>query len=494
MKMQATRKTKILCTLGPASASTKIITFMVKAGMNAVRLNFSHGTHESHAKLFNVIRSVEKETKTHIAIVQDLQGPRIRLGDLGEQKCELKRGDNIVLSLNGVFDPVKSIYPVDYPGMDKDVAPGEIILACDGEISMKVVKESTCGIHCKVIEGGNISSHKGVNLPGTNISLPALTKKDLDDLRFGLGLGVNAVAVSFVREASDLEPARKLIEESGKKVFLIAKIEKPEALKNIDQIIEVVDGIMVARGDLGIEIPYEEVPFQQKSLIEKSINAGKFVITATQMLESMISAPVPTRAEAADVANAVFDGTDCLMLSGETAIGLFPVRTVETMSRIAFEAEKHPFLARKASIVRGKGRQEYLLHKIHLKKDEKAISVAAAIAHAAVDVSDDLSIPIVAFTMSGGTAAWIVQLRPQQKIIAMTPSRETLRQLVLRWGVIPMYAPEVESTDEMLLAAQDVFCKEKIESRYNKFVLVAGVPIRTAGTTNLLKIHEITET
>ena len=388
---------------------------------------------------------------------------------------------------------MKDVYPVDYPGMDKDVKPGESILACDGEIELKVLKKSADGIRCRVIEGGYISSHKGINLPGTTISLPALTEKDLDDLRFGLKLGVDAVAVSFVREASDLVPARTLIEKSGGKALLIAKIEKPQALNNIDAIIDIVDGIMVARGDLGIEVPYEEVPVHQKSIIEKSVAAGRFVITATQMLESMISAPVPTRAEATDVANAVFDGTDCLMLSGETAIGAFPVKTVRAMSRIAVEAEKHPALIRKASMVSEKRQRDILLRRFNAKNRACGMFVGEAIAHAAVDVSDDLSIPIVAFTMSGGTAAQIVQLRPQQKIIAMTPSRESLRQLVLRWGVIPMYASRVATTDEMLVVAQEVFCREKPRNRYKKFVLVAGVPIGTAGTTNLMKVHEITD-
>lgn len=471
--MRKNRKTKILCTIGPASSSRETLASMARAGMSAVRLNFSHGTHESHAEAYRNVRRAEKETGIPLAVVQDLQGPRIRLGDLGEAGYRLKKGQRITLSPRSRSNPDKGIFPVDYPGMDRDVAKGEAVLVNEGKIRLRILEIREGEIRCEVRDGGMVSSHKGINLPGTRISMPSVTEKDLRDLRFGLKLGVDIVAVSFVREAGDLEPARKIIRNSGRRVLLVAKIEKPEALKNARRIMEAADGIMIARGDLGIEVSLEEVPVHQKDLIEMCRKAGKPVITATQMLESMISAPIPTRAEAADVANAVFDGTDCLMLSGETAVGRYPVRVVRTMDRIAREAEKHPSLARKTYFEGGAG-----------------FSDAEAIAHAAVDISEDLSIPIVAFTISGSTAMRISSFRPQARILALTPRPGTLRHLCVVWGIEPREAGEVENTDEMLQLAGKTLLSSGTVPRKGKFVLVAGVPIKREGITNLIKIHE----
>ncbi len=469
---KAMHKTKIVCTIGPACASESVLMEMIESGMNVARLNFSHGDHPMHAEMIRMIRSASEKTGTPVAILQDLQGPKIRVGEIAGSGLHLAAGDTLILSTLS-FTGADNRVSVSYPQLPGDVSAGDRILLADGLMEIEVLSTTRDEIRCKVITGGQLTSHKGINLPSGTIRTPSFTEKDRTDLMFGLDQGVDYVAMSFVREADAVRQVKDVIAEAGKKTPVIAKIEKHEALKHIDAIIEASDGIMVARGDLGVEIELERVPGIQKMLVKKTNQAGKPVIIATQMLRSMVDAPRPTRAEATDVANAVLDGTDALMLSEETATGNYPVKAVEYMARIAeITEEKYPY---------EKSFQQILQTRI-----------SESVAHATCILADHLNaVAIVATTKSGFTAHQVARFRPRGWIIALSPDIKTVRRLTLYWGCIPGHATYTEDTDEMF----DTASRFAIESGYAKngdlVVITAGHPLWQSGTTNMISVRRL---
>ncbi len=464
-------KTKIVCTLGPSSSDEKILKKMISSGMNVARLNFSHGTHQEQKERIKKIKRLSQEMGKPIAIILDLQGPRIRLGNLKE--TFLRKGSTVTLT----FDkrPSKEKIPLDFD-LSTEVKPGESLLLCDGLVELKVKKVKGKDIECLVISGGKISSHKGVNLPEVPLKTPALTLKDKEDLKFGLKHGVDFVALSFVRQAKDILELKDLIKKEGFDVPVVAKIEKKEALKNIDEIIEHSDGIMVARGDLGVEISTEKVPIIQKEIIAKTNEKGKPVITATQMLESMINSPKPTRAEASDVANAIFDGTDAVMLSGETAIGIDPVNVVKTMEKIIENTES------------------YLDYEDILRKRGEWVekNTSDAISFAACELAKKLKVKaIITATQSGYTARQVSKYRPQAPIIAITPNPQAYRQLLLSWGIIPLLVKPSRNIDEILVKAVKSAKEASLVKKGDQVIITAGVLANVPGTTNMIKVHQV---
>jgi len=447
---------------------------LVIAGMNVARLNFSHGAMEEHAQRIEAIRKIEAELGKPIAILQDLPGPKIRTGDM-QGMVELQQGRTFVFTTRSVPGDAEEIN-LPYPELVAQAAPGQQIFVADGQLEFRVESATDTDIITKVIVGGMIGGRKGVNMPGAKISVPSVTEKDLAALDFGLKYDVDWVAASFVRCAADLDPVRSKIASSGKSTRLIAKIEKSEAVSDIDSIIEAADGIMVARGDLGVEIPLERVPAVQKSIIKKCNLAGKPVITATQMLESMIGNRRPTRAEVTDVANAILDGTDAVMLSGETAIGEFPVDTVTTMSKIAVQAE-------------------ISLNHRHVTKQQThgaEKSVTDAIAQGTVDIAIDLQAKaIITPTSSGATARAVSKYRPETPIIAAATTRATYRQLALSWGIYPVVVAQTRNTDDMLEEAVEGAKRAKLVHDGDIVVLTAGVPAGVPGRTNLIKVQVV---
>lgn len=476
------RRTKIVCTLGPASRTREKIERLVRAGMNVARINFSHGSYEEHAEVIARVRDVSAKMGAPIAILQDLSGPKLRLGRF--EAATLKRGQEIGFACLEAAQqsPAGSlVLPLPIPEMLAALTPNASLLLDDGKVSLKVTRctgepgapDRTVWARCVV--GGELKPRKGVTSPGLNLSLPSVTAKDIDDLRFGLSLGVDWVAVSYVRRAEDLDPLREIIREAGLKVPLIAKIEMAEAVENIHSIIQSVAGVMVARGDLGVEMPFDRVPLVQKEIIRLCNRAGKPVITATQMLESMISNPRPTRAEATDVANAILDGTDAVMLSGETAAGEFPVEAVQTMAKIAASSEK------------ALDKDEDYERRLRTNPD-----VTEAVAHAVVVLAEQIKAKaILCATTSGSTARSVAQYRPKVPLLAVTSEPNTYRRLALTWGVTPALIEEVGSTDDMLNATLEAACKMKFVKEGDVVVLSAGVPVNNPGTTNLIKVHEI---
>ena len=468
------KRTKIVCTIGPSSESAEMLRKLVIAGMNVARLNFSHGAMEEHAQRIEAIRKIEAELGKPIAILQDLPGPKIRTGDM-QGMVELQQGRTFVFTTRSVPGNAEEIN-LPYPELVAQAAPGQQIFVADGQLEFRVESATDTDIITKVIVGGMIGGRKGVNMPGAKISVPSVTEKDLAALDFGLKYDVDWVAASFVRCAADLDPVRSKIASSGKSIRLIAKIEKSEAVSDIDSIIEAADGIMVARGDLGVEIPLERVPAVQKSIIKKCNLAGKPVITATQMLESMIGNRRPTRAEVTDVANAILDGTDAVMLSGETAIGEFPVDTVTTMSKIAVQAE-------------------ISLNHRHVTKQQThgaEKSVTDAIAQGTVDIAIDLQAKaIITPTSSGATARAVSKYRPETPIIAAATTRATYRQLALSWGIYPVVVAQTRNTDDMLEEAVEGAKRAKLVHDGDIVVLTAGVPAGVPGRTNLIKVQVV---
>ncbi len=469
------RRTKIVCTIGPASSTPQILEDMIRAGMNIARFNFSHGTHEKHAELIRSVREVAGALNQPVALLQDLQGPKIRVGEFADRGILLKKGQRVTVTTRPVKGNDKVI-PVNYPFLHEDVKPGDHLLLDDGLIDLRVEKVEGQDILCRVVVGGPLSSHKGVNLPGIPVRLSSLSEKDREDLRFGLEQGVDLVALSFVRTADDVRELRREMEKNGRQVPIVAKIEKPEAWRNINEIIEEADAIMVARGDLGVEMGPEKVPTIQKEIIARCIRARKPVITATQMLESMRNNPRPTRAEASDVANAIFDGTDAVMLSSETSIGNYPVESVRMMARIAKQAEN--YLLR-----RNKFRAEKLSS---VQSFPDAISEAAT--HAALELRAKA---IVAFTQSGFTARLISGYRPAVPIVAFTLTEEIRRQLLLCWGVQPEVIPVIQNIDEMIRRVSEELKKTGYAKPGDTIAVVAGAPIGVRGTTNMLTLHHI---
>jgi len=468
------RRTKIVATLGPASDSAAGIGALIAAGADVFRLNFSHGDRETHAQTISRIREAAAAAGREIGVLQDLGGPKIRLGVLPGNGVLLEPGSTV--RLDSSAHPVAGALPVNYPHLAEDVRPGDPILLADGTVELRVEDLAGQAILCSVVTGGRVSSHKGVNLPGSRLRVPAFTDKDRLDLALGLAKGVDMVALSFVRSEKDLQPVIEILREASPRPLLIAKIEKPQAVENLEQILDRVDGLMVARGDLGVELPVEQVPLIQKRIIREAVRAGKPVITATQMLGSMVSSPRPTRAEASDVANAVLDGTDAVMLSEETAVGSFPVEAVKTLDRIARTVEPSidhdAFLGRTPS---GPGR----------RTDE-------AIGHAACWLARDIDArAIVASTVSGTTARHVARFRPAVPVFALTPHRWVERQLGLSWGIVPVHVERFETTDAMFELAARWSSETGPEGPGGRLVLTAGVPIDVPGTTNMLRVVDL---
>jgi len=448
---------------------------MIQSGMNVARMNFSHGTHEDHSRRLAAIRRAAANVGKNIAIMLDTKGPEIRLGYLEKDFVRLKTGDTVYLTTESIKGN-EQVLPVSYQGLPKDVKPGNQVLISDGLIALRVVNIDGERIECLVENGGELTSQKGVNVPGVYVKLPAITERDEQDIKFGIENDFDFVAASFVRRANDVIAIRKIIEDNGGHMDIIAKIENQEAVNNLDEIIAVSDAIMVARGDLGVEIPPEEVPLIQKTIINKCNLVGKPVITATQMLESMIQNPRPTRAEASDVANAIFDGTDAVMLSGETAAGKYPVEAVETMARIAGRAE--------ASI-----NYEEQMQKSHRLLTK---TVTDAISHATVDTAQDLgAAAIITSTETGYTAQMVSKYRPKAPIIAVTTQRAVLRKMMLVWGVEPLLVGHSEDTDSMIDGAVNAALVAGLIKAGDLIVITAGVPVGVRGTTNLIKVHTV---
>lgn len=467
------RRTKIVGTIGPASEKPDILFKMIQAGLNVIRLNFSHGSHAEHARRIKAVREAAAEAGKIVALLMDTKGPEIRLGNLEKEPIYLHRGDKITLTTEQVTGTREKI-SVNYKQLARDVKEGATILLADGLISLKVQEVNGEDILCLVENGGELRSRKGVNVPGITINLPAVTEQDIKDINFGIEHGFDFIAASFVRKPEDIISIREILEQKNADMDIIAKIENQEAVGNLDEIIKVADGIMVARGDLGVEIPAEEVPIVQKIVIDKCNRTGKPVITATQMLESMIDNPRPTRAEASDVANAILDGTDAVMLSGETAAGKYPVEAVTTMARIALTAESainyREILARKGRVL--------------------SRTVTDAISYATCSTAEDLeATAIISSTESGYTAKMVSKYRPRAPVIAATPNMKVLRKLCLTWGVQPLLVGRTKDTDSMISMAVEVSLKAGLISAGDLVVITAGVPVGVPGTTNLLKVH-----
>lgn len=467
------RKTKMICTVGPASETEEIISKIMEAGMNASRHNFSHGDHEEHRGRIELVRSVAKKLNKQIAIVLDTKGPEIRTGKFEPKKLELTKGTEFTIYAGGdvVGDTTKC--SVTYEGLAKDVKPGNTILIDDGLVGLTVKSVDGNAVICEVNNTGFVGTHKGVNVPGVSIKLPALTEKDAADLKFGCEMGVSAVAASFIRKADDVLAIRKLLNENGgENILIISKIENQEGVDNIDSIIEASDGIMVARGDLGVEIPIENVPGVQKMIIKKCNEAGKPVVTATQMLDSMMRNPRPTRAEVSDVANAIFDGTDAIMLSGESANGDYPVEAVETMAKIAEKTEAQ------------------LLYQVSVSSAKNHIpAIAGVISRATCNAANELeAAAILSSTQSGATAKRLSQCRPECPIVAITPCDKVAKQLVFSWGVYPILAEKLVSTDDMMDKSVEIAEKNGFVKKGDTVVIAAGVPVDKIGTTNLMKV------
>jgi pyruvate kinase len=472
------RKTKIVCTIGPASESVEKLTQLIESGMNVARLNFSHGDHEEHGQRIKNIREAASKTGKTVAILLDTKGPEIRTNNMAGGAIELVAGNNVTVSMVEVEGTVDK-FSITYPGLIEDVHVGSRILLDDGLIGLEVtgVDKSNQEIHTKILNSGTLKNKKGVNVPGVSVNLPGITEKDANDIRFGIEQGIDFIAASFVRRASDVLEIRQLLEANqATHIQIIPKIENQEGVDNIDEILEISDGLMVARGDLGVEIPAEEVPLVQKMLIKKCNKEGKPVITATQMLDSMQRNPRPTRAEASDVANAIFDGTDAIMLSGETAAGSYPVEAVQTMHNIASRAEE------------ALDHREILSARSKDNDHNITDAIGQSVAHTALNLEVNA---IITPTESGHTARMISKYRPKAPIIAVTANETTKRRLALAWGVYPQMGRVSKTTDEML----DVAVEESVNSGHVKHgdlvVITAGVPVGEAGTTNLMKIHVV---
>jgi pyruvate kinase len=472
------RKTKIVCTIGPASESVEKLTQLIEAGMNVSRLNFSHGDFEEHGQRIQNIREASKLTGKTVAILLDTKGPEIRTNNMVNGAIELTSGDNIIISMTEVEGTTEK-FSITYPGLIDDVHVGSKILLDDGLIGLEVlhIDKEQNEIQTKILNSGTLKNKKGVNVPGVSVKLPGITEKDTNDIIFGIEQGVDFIAASFVRRASDVLEIRQLLEEKqATHIHIIPKIENQEGVDNIDEILEVSDGLMVARGDLGVEIPAEEVPLVQKMLIKKCNTQGKPVITATQMLDSMQRNPRPTRAEASDVANAIFDGTDAIMLSGETAAGVYPVEAVQTMHNIASRAEQ------------ALDHKEILSARSKNSEHNLTDAIGQSVAHTALNLDVNA---IITPTESGHTARMISKYRTKAPIVAVTANEQVFRRLSLVWGVYPQLGRICSSTDEMLDSAVEESVNSGIVKHGDLVVITAGVPVGEAGTTNLMKIHVV---
>ena len=469
------RRTKIICTIGPGCEKVETLKKMMQAGMDVARLNFSHGTYAEHEKRIKLVRQAASEVGHNVALLLDTKGPEIRIGKFKEEPVTLTEGNKVILTTEELLGDSERIH-VNYSGLPGDVKPGDTILIADGLIELKVLSISDKEIECKILNGGKLTGQKGVNVPGVKVNLSALTERDISDIKFGIEQNMDFIAASFVRKSADVLAIREVLEGAGADLDIIAKIENREGVDNVSEIIKVADGIMVARGDLGVEIPAEEVPLLQKRIIEKCNRLGKPVITATQMLESMIQNPRPTRAEASDVANAIFDGTDAIMLSGETAVGKYPVEAVKMMAKIAECSEKAL-------------NYEEILSKKRLVQTR---TVTDSISYATCAMAHDLEASaIITATQTGYTSIMVSKYRPKAPVIAVTPRESIKRKMALIWGVKSVMTVETKTTDEMISAAVNFTLAAGLIKSGDLVVITAGVPVGIHGTTNLIRVHTV---
>ncbi|MGX1129859.1 pyruvate kinase [Streptomyces glaucescens] len=472
------RRAKIVCTLGPATDSYDQIKALVDAGMDVARFNLSHGGHAEHEERYHRVRKAADETGRSVGILADLQGPKIRLGRFTEGPVLLERGDTFTITVEAGAEGDRHSCGTTYEGLAADVTPGERILVDDGKVTLEVTEVDGPRVRTTVVEGGMVSDHKGLNLPGVAVSVPALSEKDEADLRWALRNGFDVIALSFVRSGRDVEDVHRIMDEEGRRLPVIAKIEKPQAVENIEDIVAAFDGIMVARGDLGVEMPLEQVPIVQKRAIKLAKRNAKPVIVATQMLDSMIENSRPTRAEASDVANAVIDGTDAVMLSGETSVGKYAVETVRTMAKIV-EAAEEDLLAKGLS---------------PLTERNKPRTQGGAVARAAAEMGDFLGAKfLVAFTQSGDTVRRLSRYRSPIPLLAFTPDPATRSQLSMSWGVETFLGPHVGSTDAMVAQVDELLTAYGRCQKGDTVVITAGSPPGVSGTTNLVHVHHIGE-
>jgi pyruvate kinase len=469
---QDRRRAKIVCTLGPATASQERINQLVEAGMDIARLNFSHGDRSDHEQVYRAVRRAAADTGRAVGILADLQGPKIRLGRFAAGPVEWRAGEQIRITVDdvaGTHDRVSTTYK----GLARDARPGDRLLVDDGRVGLRVVDVAGLDVICQVIEGGTVSNNKGISVPGMNVSIPALSDKDVADLEFALGLAVDLIALSFVRSPGDLDLARKVMDRSGVRLPVIAKLEKPEAVADLEAVVAAFDGIMVARGDLGVELPLERVPVVQKRAVQLCRENAKPVIVATQMLDSMIANPRPTRAEVSDVANAVLDGADAVMLSGETSVGKYPIESVRTMTRIVAEVESEPVAV--VPPLRHPGR-----------------TAGDLLAQSARDIGEGLGAKaLVAFTQSGDTVRRLARLHPRLPLLAFTPSPAVRSQLALTWGVETFLVPPVDSTDAVVRQVDEALMTMGRHQAGDLVVIVAGSPPGTVGSTNIIRVHRL---
>lgn len=466
------RRAKIVCTLGPATNTLERVRALVDAGMDVARFNLSHGTREDHEQRYRWVRQASDEALRGVGVLADLQGPKIRLGRFGTGPVELRAGEDFTITTEDVPGNERCC-STTYRELPADVRPGDRILVDDGRVVLETVSVGDTHVHTRVVEGGTVSDHKGLNLPGTTVSAPVLTEKDVADLRWALHLGVDLIALSFVRAAKDAEVVRRVMDEEGLRLPVLAKIEKPQAVDRLDEIVDTFDGIMVARGDLGVELPLERVPLVQKRAVDLARRNAKPVIVATQMLESMMYAATPTRAEASDVANAVLDGADALMLSGETSVGAHPVRTVETMARIIATVE------------------DATLTEVHPLTSPPR-TVGGAIARAAAEVGGYVGAThLIAFTQSGDTARRLARHRSPIPLLAFTPVPAVRSQLALTWGVETFLVPPVRHTDEMVVQVERELLSIGRCAEGDRVVIVAGSPPGIPGSTNAMRVHRM---
>ena len=470
------RKTKIICTIGPASESEEMMRELIKAGMNVARFNFSHGTHEEHEKKFKRLVRIRKEMQVPVAALLDTKGPEIRLRDFEGGKVMLTKGDTFTLTTEEVLGTAERA-SVTYAGLPDDVKEGGSILIDDGLIELRVDAIQGQDIICTVINGGPVSNHKGVNVPGADLTMPFISRQDRDDIEFGCRMGFNFIAASFTRTAQDIRDIRAILDAHGSKMQIIAKIESVQGIRNMEEILEEADGVMVARGDLGVEIPLEDVPVYQKKIIRMAEQRGRHVITATQMLDSMMHNPRPTRAEATDVANAIYDGTTAIMLSGETAAGAYPLEAVRTMSRIAEAAEKDINYSERL--------------KTHGATIGRA-SITTAISHASCTIADDIkAAAIITVTMSGYTAGKLARYKPAAPIIACTTATWACCQMNLLHGVTPVVIGVEETEDLLFDSAVEAAKRTGLVKTGDNIIMVCGLPLGKSGTTNSTRVINV---
>ena len=469
------RRTKIVCTIGPATSSPEMLEKLIRMGMNVARLNFSHGTYDEHRERITHTRRICEKLGTTVAVLQDLPGPKMRIGGFADPPVRVTPGQEFTFTTRDI-EGDSSAVRLPFPEIVRQAKRGQLIYVDDAKLEFRVVSATDTDIITKVVIGGELGSSKGFTVPGASIAIPGVTEQDKEDLRFGLDYGVDWVASSFVRSADDIKPLRKVMREAGRRVPVIAKIERPEAVRNIESIVEAYDGVMVARGDLGIELPIHEVPVIQKSIIRHCNCAGKPVITATQMLDSMMSSPRPTRAEVTDVANAIIDGTDAIMLSGETAVGKFPVESVKMMDMIARRTE----------------RSADFLEPCRQRLDYVARDTTEAFGEAAVRLARDIRLAaIITCTFGGTTARLVSKYRPQTQIIGAASNEETARRLALCWGVKPVYVEMAKDTDGLIRNAVEAAQDSKLVNKGDSVLVIAGVPVGVPGNTSLIRVLKV---